>query len=75
MLDHVPAEGQDLEGLEALEVSDVADHVGREGELFAVEQQMEGAVHFFDRRVDPDQFYFTVQIKKSRWTGTLWPIL
>ena len=68
MLDHVPAQGQDLEAFEPLKVGDVANHVGREGELFAVEQQVEGPVHLLDRGVHTDQFYFSVS---SRETGNV----
>ena len=60
MLDHVAAEGQGLEALEALQVCNVADHVGGERKFFAVDQEMEWAVHFFDRRVNTNQFYFSV---------------
>ena len=34
-----------LQHLEGLQVRDVGDHVGREGELFAVDQQMQRTVH------------------------------
>ena len=65
MLDGVAAEGQDLEALEPLQVGDVADHVGGERKLLAVEQKVKRAVHFLDRRINPDQLDFSEKSKTS----------
>ncbi len=56
VLHRVATEGQDFEALEALQVCDVADHVGGERKLFAVDEEVKRAIHFLDRRVNPDQF-------------------